>query len=92
MIIPDGTEIVCPIYAVTKMTYVLLIGISERMEYVYSMVCSQYTPCYVDSKSDALGHECQMMGPPIDRIGVLIKGHNDPLKMVDLRGIGESLM
>ena len=56
------------------------------------MVCSQYAPWYVDSRSDALEHECQMMGHPMDGIRVLIKGHNNPSNMIDLRGIGESLM
>ena len=42
--------------------------------------------------SDAIGYECQMMGHPMDKIRVLVKGHNDLSNMIDLRGIGESLM
>ena len=42
--------------------------------------------------SDTLGHECQMMEHPMDEVRVLIKGHNDPSNMINLRGIGESLM
>ena len=56
------------------------------------MICSQYAPWYVDSRYDALGHECQMMGHPMDKIRVQFKGHNDPSNMINLRGIGESLM
>ena len=33
-----------------------------------------------------------MMGHPMDEIRVLVKGHNDPSNMINLRGIGESLM
>ena len=32
------------------------------------------------------------MGHPMGEIRVQLKGHNDPSKMVDLRGIGESLI
>ena len=45
-----------------------------------------------NSRSGVLGHECQMMGHPMGEIRVLLKGHNDPSNMSDLRGIGESLM
>ena len=33
-----------------------------------------------------------MMGHIMDEIRVLLQGHNDPSNMIDLRGIGESLM
>ena len=33
-----------------------------------------------------------MLGDPIDKIRVPVKGHNDPSNMIDLSGIGESLM
>ena len=33
-----------------------------------------------------------MMGHLIDEIRVLLKGHNDPSNMTDLRGVGETLM
>ena len=33
-----------------------------------------------------------MMGHPIDEVRVLLKGHNDPSNMINLRGIGESLV
>ena len=49
-------------------------------------------PCHVNSRYDAIGNECQMMGHTIGEIRVLLKGHNDPSNMSDLRGIGESLM
>ena len=76
----------------TRMTYVLLIEMTDKMEYVCLMVCSQYAPWYVDSSSDALGHECQMMGHTMDKIRVQVKGHNNPSNIIDLRGSGESLM
>ena len=56
------------------------------------MVGSQNAPWYVHSRSDALGHEYQMMGHPMGEIRVLIKGHNDTSNMIDLRGIGGYLM
>ena len=76
----------------TRMTHVLLSEMTEKMEYVCPMVCSQNAPWYVDSRSDALGHECQMMGHLMDEIRVQLKGHNDTSNMIDLRGIGESLV
>ena len=33
-----------------------------------------------------------MMGHPMGEVKFLVKGHNDPSNMIDLRGIGESLM
>ena len=48
--------------------------------------------CHVNSMSDALGHECQMMGHQMDERRVLVGEHNDPSHMINLRGIGESLM
>ena len=74
------------------MTYVLLIEMTDKMEYICPMVCSQYAPCYVDSRSDALGHEYQVARHLIDEIRVRVRGHNDPSNIIDLRGIGESLM
>ena len=65
------------------MTYVLLIEMTDKMEYVCPMVCSQYAPWYVDSRSDALRHECQMMGHPMNEIRVQLNGHNGPSNMID---------
>ena len=42
--------------------------------------------------SDALGYECQMIGHTMGGIRVWVEGHNDRSNMIDLRGIGESLM
>ena len=58
----------------------------------FPMVCSQYAPWYINARSGALGYVCQMMGHPMNEIGVLIKGHDNPSNTVNLRGIGESLM
>ena len=33
-----------------------------------------------------------MMGHPMDEIRVQFRGRNDPSNMIDLRGIGESLV
>ena len=55
------------------------------------MVYRQYAPWYVDIRSDTLRHECQMMGHPMDEIRVMVKGHNGPSNVIDLRGIEELL-